>query len=207
MDNNESNNDLREWVECNIYGLHYCLEKVKLISLISEVLERLPSKDREIIMYKRGVRFIAPITANCATEQIFIDPLSVRDEQTTLCRCSKCDEPHFTPKSGSYDIMVGIWLVCFSPDILKRPKEESLYTIAFELAHVYLEHPKTESGIERFSEKEREVDKQVMKWNFESELRETKLHYMYGKGRMQNESSPIAIDLEQSIKLTGNQSF
>ena len=53
MDNNESNNDLREWVECNIYGLHYCLEKIKLISLISEVLERLPSKDREIIMYKQ----------------------------------------------------------------------------------------------------------------------------------------------------------
>ena len=91
--------------------------------------------------------------------------------------------------------MVGIWLVCLSPDILKRSKEQSLYTIAHELAHVYLEIPITASMIEGFTEKEREVDEQVIKWNFESELRQTKLHYMYGKGSRQNESSSIAADL------------
>ena len=180
MDYDENKNDLLEWIDCNIYGLNYCLEKVKLISLISEVLERLPSEDREIIMYKRGVRFIAPITNNSVTEQVFIDPISVRNEQTTLCRCSKCNELHFTAKNGRYDMMVGIWLVCLSSDILKRSKEEALYTIAHELAHVYLELPKTASMIEEFSEKEREVDKQVIKWNFESELRQTKFNYMYG---------------------------
>ena len=174
MNCDENRNDLREWVDCNIYGLHYCVEKVKLISLISEVLERLPSKDREIILYKRQVRFIAPITANCITEQVFIDPLSVRNEQTSLCRCTKCNEPHITPKNGRYDIMVGIWLVCLSSDILKRSKKESLYTIAHELAHVYLELPKTASMIEGFTEKEREVDEQVIKWNFESELPQKK---------------------------------
>jgi len=174
MDFDEYRNDLREWLEFNIYGLHYCVEKVKLISLISEVLERLPSKEREIILYKRQVRFIAPITANCITEQVFIDPLSVRNEQTSLCRCTKCNEPHITPKNGRYDIMVGIWLVCLSSDILKRSKKESLYTIAHELAHVYLELPKTASMIEGFTEKEREVDEQVIKWNFESELPQKK---------------------------------
>ena len=174
MDCDENRNDLCEWVDCNIYGLHYCVEKVKLISLISEVLERLPSKDREIILYKRQVRFIAPITANCITEQVFIDPLSVRNEQTSLCRCTKCNEPHITPKNGRYDIMVGIWLVCLSSDVLKRSKKESLYTIAHELAHVYLELPKTASMIEGFTEKEREVDEQVFKWNFESELPQKK---------------------------------
>ena len=77
MDYDENRNDLREWVECNLYGLDYGLEKVKLISLISEVLERLPSKDREIIMHKRGVRFIAPITVQSVTEQIFfLTPLA-----------------------------------------------------------------------------------------------------------------------------------
>ena len=110
MDYDEYKNDLREWIEYNIYGLNYCLEKEKLISLISEVLERLPSEDQEIILYKRQVRFIAPITANCITEQVFIDPLSVRNEETSLCRCSKCNEPHITPKNGNYDIMVGVWL-------------------------------------------------------------------------------------------------
>jgi hypothetical protein len=193
MDCDENKNDLLQWVDCNIYGLNYCLEKVKLISLISEVLERLPSEDREIVMYKRGVRFIAPITNNCVTEQIFIDPISVRNEQTTLCRCTKCNELHFTPKNGRYDMMVGLWLVCLSSDILKKSKKESLYNIAHELAHVYLEITKTASMIEGYSEKEREVDKQVIKWKFESELRQTQFNYMYGEGRIQNDSSVDAI--------------
>ena len=195
MDYDENRNDLRQWVECNIYGLNYCLEKIKLISLISEVLERLPSKDREILMYKRGVCFIAPITANGVTEQIFVDSISVRNEQTSLCQCSKCNDVHFTPKNGQYDMTVGIWLICLSSDILKRSKQESLYTIVQELSHVYLELPKTASMIEGFTEKEREVDEQVIKWNFESELRHTKLHYMYGKGSRQNVSSIITADL------------
>jgi hypothetical protein len=189
MDYDENRNDLREWIEYNIYGLNYCLEKEKLISLISEVLERLPSEDQEIILYKREVRFIAPITANCITEQVFIDPLSVRNEQTSLCRCTKCNEPHITPKNGRYDIMVGIWLVCLSSDILKRSKKESLYTIAHEIAHVYLEHPKTASKLEKFSKKEIEADKQVIKWGFESELRQTPFNYIYGIGSRQNVSS------------------
>ena len=57
MDSDKTKNELLNWIDCNIYGLNYCLEKVKLISLISEVLERLPLKDREILMCKRGVRF------------------------------------------------------------------------------------------------------------------------------------------------------
>ena len=76
MDYSGNRNDLREWVDCNIYGLDYCLEKVKLISLISEVFERMPSEDRKILMFKRGVRFIAPITNNSVTEQVFIDPIT-----------------------------------------------------------------------------------------------------------------------------------
>ena len=85
--------------------------------------------------------------------------------------------------------MVGIWLVCLSSDILKRSKKESLYTIAHEIAHVFLEHPKTASKFEKFSEKEIEADKQVIKWGFESELRQTPFNYIYGKGSRQNESS------------------
>ncbi len=66
-------------------------------------------------------------------------------------------------------------------------------TIAHELAHVYLEIPKTASMIEGFTEKEREVDEQVIKWNFESELRQKQINYIYGDGRIQNESSVDAI--------------
>ena len=193
MDYDESSNELREWIECNIYGLNYSLEKVKLISLISEVLERLPSEDREILMYKRGVRFIAPITNNSVTEQVFIDPISGRNKNSALCQCLKCNEFHLTTKIGSYDIMVGIWLVCLSSDILNRSKEEALYTLAHEFAHVYLEIPNTESRIEEFMERENEIDRQIIKWGFESELRQTKKNYICGRKSIQSESSVEAI--------------
>ena len=189
MDYDEYRTDLREWIEYNIYGLNSCLEKEKLISMISEVLERLPSEDQEIILYKRQIRFIAPITANCVTEQVFIDPLGVRNEQTSLCRCGKCNEPHITPKNGNYDIMVGVWLVCLSSDILKGSKKESLYTIAHEIAHAFLEHPKAASQVEKSSKREIEADRQVIKWGFESELRQTPFNYIFGTGRRQNNSS------------------
>jgi len=195
MDYDENKNEILEWIDCNIYGLNYSLEKVKLLSLISEVFERMPPEDRKILMFQRAVRFIAPITNNSVTEQIFIDPIAFRNEQTILCRCTKCNEPHFTPKNGRYDMMVGVWLICLSSDILNRSKEEALYTIANELAHVYLEYPNSESGTEEFIKMDREVDKQVIKWNFESELRQTQFKYMYGEKRIQNESSIIATDL------------
>jgi hypothetical protein len=49
--------------------------------------------------------------------------------------------------------------------------------------------------IERFTEKERKVDKQVMKWNFESKLRQTPFNHNYGNGRIRNESCVTATDL------------
>ena len=47
--------------------------------------------------------------------------------------------------------------------------------------------------IEEFSEQEREADKQVIKWNFESELRQEQFNYIYGEGRILNKSSVDAI--------------
>jgi len=188
MDYYENRNSLSEWIDCKIYGLNYCLEKVKLKSLISEVLERLPSEDRETLMYKRCVHFIALITKNSIAEQIFIDPISVKNEQKTLCRCTKCNELHFTPKNGTYDLMVGIWLICLSSDILTKSREEALYTIALELAHVYLELPKTADGIEEFAEHDAEAEKQVIKWCFESELRKIKNYFSNKKKYIENGS-------------------
>jgi hypothetical protein len=193
MDSDETKNELLNWIDCNIYGLNYCEERVKLISLISEVFERIPSEDRKVLMFKRGVRFIAPITNNSITEQVFIDPISDKNKKSNLCQCSKCFEPHLTPKNGSYDMMVGVWLVCLSSDVLKRSKGVALYTIVNELAHVYLEIPNIESSIEEFMEKENQIDNQITKWGFESELRQTKKNYMYGEKIRSNEFSLDAI--------------
>jgi hypothetical protein len=193
MISDETKNEILNWIDCNIYGLNYCEERVKLISLISEVFKRIPSEDRKILMFKRGVRFIAPVTSNSVSEQIFIDSISDRNKKSALCQCLKCDEFHLTPKYGSYDIKVGIWLVCLSFDILNRPKEEALYTLAYEFAHVYLEIPNTEYRIEEFMEQENEIDKQIIKWGFESELRERKKNYICKEKSILSESSVEAI--------------
>jgi hypothetical protein len=193
MDSDKTKNELLNWIDCNIYGLNCCLERVKLISLLAEVFERIPSEDRKVLMFKRGVRFIAPITNNSVTEQVFIDPISDRNKKSTLCQCLKCNEFHLSTKIGSYDIMVGIWLVCLSSDILNRTKEEALYTLAHEFAHVYLKFPNTESRIEEFMEREKEIDKQIIKWGFESELRQAKKNFMYEEKTRSNEFSVDAI--------------
>ncbi len=70
---------------------------------------------------------------------------------------------------------------------------ESHILIAHELAHVYLEIPKTASMIEKFTEKEREVDEQVIEWGFESKLRQKQINYTYGEKSIQKESSVDAI--------------
>jgi hypothetical protein len=193
MDSDETKNEFLNWIDCNIYGLNYCEKRVKLISLISEVFGRIPSEDRKVLMFKRGVRFIAPVTSNSVSEQVFIDPISDRNKKSKLSQCLKCDEFHLTPKYGKSDIMVSIWLVCLSSDILNRSKEEALYTLAYEFAHVYLEIPNTESKIDEFMEREKEIDKQIIKWGFEPELRETKKNYMCGEKSILSESSADAI--------------
>jgi hypothetical protein len=166
MDYDENENELLEWVDCNVLGLNDGDEREKLISLISKVLERLQSEDREILMYKRGVRFIAPITINCVAEQVFINPMFSRDER--------------------YEPMLAVWLVCLSPDILKRSKVEAIYTLAHELAHVYLEHSKHfgTPNREGLLAREKEADKQVIKWGFKLELQQSPFNYIYGDGEI-----------------------
>jgi hypothetical protein len=77
-------------------------------------------------------------------------------------------------------MMIGLWLICLSSDILKRSKEEALYTIAHELAHVYLEIPKIASMIEEFSDQDKEADKQIIEWGFESESRQKQFSNKFG---------------------------
>ena len=71
-----------------------------------------------------------------------------------------------------------------SEDILKRTKDEALYTIAHELAHIYLKHSKHigTHNSEGLKDREIEADTQVIQWGFEKELRETSFNYIYADG-------------------------
>ena len=81
--------------------------------------------------------------------------------------------------------MVAIWLVILNHNIHNEPKEHALYSIAHELAHVYLEHTQSSSGKEEFYQREIDADKQVIKWDFENELRQTPYNYIYGEGTIE----------------------
>ena len=69
-------------------------------------------------MYEYDLRFVAT-SSNCLAEQFLI-----------------------YPRKADHKIGISLWLVCLSSDLFERTKEESVFTIAHELAHVYLEHSK-----------------------------------------------------------------
>ncbi len=56
--------------------------------------------------------------------------------------------------------------------------QDRIYTIAHELAHVYLNHPPGYS----MEKQELEADQLVVKWGFEDELRACPYNYLYGIG-------------------------
>lgn len=163
MDHDEIKYELFEWVDNNVFGLGYGDKQDQLISLILEVLVRIPSEDRNILMFKRGVRFFVT-SENCVAEQLFISPpKDINDESMG---------------------MIEMWLVCLSADFFESKREESIYTIARELAHVYLGHSRQSdvSDTEELSYRELEADRQVIRWNFGPELRQAHFSYIYGNG-------------------------
>ena len=94
--------DLYEWIDNNIYGINWGDEKERLISLIHEVFIRIPLSDRNILIDKRGICFVAPILS-CSAELVSVDFLSIRDETTTICKCPECNEKHLKVENGRYD--------------------------------------------------------------------------------------------------------
>jgi hypothetical protein len=83
-------------------------------------------------------------------------------------------------------MMVGIWLICLSSDILKKSKKKALYTIAYELAYVYLEQQNTASILEELSDFECATEKLMIKWGFKSEPRQKQFNIKYGRKNRQN---------------------
>ena len=161
MDDEEAY-EIYDWLDQIVLGFD-CEEKEQVRLLIADVISRLPKEDR-YKLEKRGVHIIFP-SSNCTAHRIIIDPKIARDER-------------FQPK-------LPIWIVCLSKDFHKKPKEHALYSIAHELAHVYLEHTQWSSGKEEFYQREIDADKQVIKWDFENELRQTPYNYIYGEGTIE----------------------
>lgn len=161
MDDEEAY-EIYDWLDQIVLGFD-CTEKEQVKLLIADVLSRLPKKDRDKLE-KRGVHFIFH-SSNCTAQRIIIDPNIARDER-------------FQPK-------LSIWIVTLSQDFHKKPKTNAIYDIAHELAHVYLDHTAFALSHEEFPQREIEADKQVIKWNFEMELRQTPYNNIYGEGRIE----------------------
>lgn len=128
------------------------------------MLKRIPPEDRDVLMFRRGVRFVVPII-NCTSDMFVIYPRPSQNKND------------FPPP-------INVWLVCLSSDILNDTKDVAIYTIAHELAHVLLEHSRLSgaSTHDGLSEREIDADNQVIDWGFESELRNSPDNYLYGDG-------------------------
>jgi len=72
------------------------------------------------------------------------------------------------------------WLVMLRSDLIDGDRDNFVYTVTHELAHVLLEHnsAKAESG----PQNEIEADQLVVKWGFEKELKAAPDNYLYGDG-------------------------
>ena len=76
-----------------------------------------------------------------------------------------------------------ITFILLVSDLCNGPKEEIIYTIAHEFAHVYLKHPNMKEDVNTI---EIEADKQVIAWGFENELKACN-SYIYGKIKSKKE--------------------
>lgn len=115
---------------------------------LKECLMYLPEEDLRRIVYERNVHILAT-TANTVMN---LDPVL-------------------------YDAGIGHpVLVVFTADFDKCAPHEIIYTIAHEFAHVFLDHylPARWRG----RESEVEADRQVVKWGFERQLRQTSSNYL-----------------------------
>lgn len=124
----------------------------QLLDVLVKVFSRLPENDAFELRNSR-LMFLLPTT--CFARDIHI--FSSKDEHV-------------------------IWLIVFTTDLLEGSKAEFIYTVAHELAHVFLGHTMSQENMDSHKTKEIAADKQVVKWGFEKELRATPDNYLYGDG-------------------------
>lgn len=127
-------------------------ESEQLLDVLVKVFSRLPEDDAREVLFKH-VMFILPTT--CFARDIHI----------------------FTPKDKHI-----IWLIVLTKDLFEGSEAEFIYTVAHELAHVFLEHSMFKKNMDSVKMNEIAADKQVVKWGFEKELRAYPDNYLYGKG-------------------------
>lgn len=147
--------DRRDEIEHNIFGNELSVVyDERLRAHVLETLNRLPEEDLDYLLYNRVIRIIQPVV-NTVIELNDLN-LSLRDETGRIT------------------------LVVFHSELCDKPLPEITYVIAHEFAHVFLGHATNQSNVDRGCELQ--TDKQVIKWGFEEELKETPYNYICGKG-------------------------
>lgn len=131
-------------------------ERIYVMEIFAEVFRRIGEKDSETLILKRNVQFVIPVSSTATP--FFINPFMADNR----------------PEFGG---MIPVWLISLSPDLIRGPRHEFMYTVAHELAHALLEH-----GSGDMSEQELEADSQVLKWGFKEELKKTPFNYLTGDG-------------------------
>ena len=143
------------FAEGRVFGIG-TMEKDKVVRIIESVFERIPPEDKLTITLKRNVAFVVPY--NATAEVLYVNPMANPDTK-----------------------MVPIWIVSLPKETFTGKEYECVYTIAHELAHVFLEHAPNGKG-ETIREIEIAADKQVIVWGFDKELQLSPYSYINGNG-------------------------
>lgn len=77
---------------------------------------------------------------------------------------------------------IEVSVIVLSPRMADEPKEIVTYTVAHELAHVYLGHKQYVADLSIAKQNELDADQQVIEWGFKDELLSTPHNYLYGSG-------------------------
>jgi hypothetical protein len=129
----------------------------QLLNKVLDIFERLPDQDARKLIAS-DVQFVMPIT-NATVKQRMVYTKGAEEKV--------------------------YWLILLRTDFLEESKDVIIYTLAHELAHVFLGHEADVPNPEAAMERELATDRQVVKWGFEKELRGTPHNYLYGNGSVQ----------------------
>ncbi len=155
----------------------------RLKSHIVNTLCRLPTKDRNLFINKKDL-VITQLRRSAAISFDFISiPFEVKDiDKYEVVPLITIPLPLRYKNNFKFKRKVqNITMILFSSDFCDKPLSEIHYTIAHELAHVFLGHTDFKKGkllLKKRNETEIKTDRQVIKWGFKKELEESGIGYI-----------------------------
>ena len=151
--------DLIDKIESGLHGIASA-KKDQIVARIATFFKRIPQDDRNTLLYRRNVTISLPESSTA--EVLFVNPM-ISDKK--------------------YSPLIPLWIISLRSELVDAPVYEFLYTLAHEMAHVFLEHALCHNTggddvIANIWAVELAADEKVIEWGFEDELTKTPDNYI-----------------------------